>query len=418
MNTNDNQVLYPMTFNYVSDWGLWESVRELVSNAHDASPDDWSITHEGDTLIIRDSGDGIQLHQLLLGVSEKTNSGAIGQFGEGMKLALMVLLRLGHNSVVYSNDLILTASRGEKFGREVLVITHEQTSTPIQGTCVVIDNWEGETFQDRFLFDNDDDRIIFTNEGGSVLDTNTLFNKGVFVQDLPDYAFGYNMPNLKIDRDRSTISEWDIQQAVGKIWRNAKSSYSWKMYFQQVKLGKAERDIYLGYPSEDVKDAIRAGFLAVYGNNACLETSDDNKREAAHRGATIVNASEFGYNMRMYAVDIVKTDEQYIAERGGIKPKRVKPSQLDSEQKRILAALRRMAKKVGCDFGVEFADIPHGGVCYPAEKMIRIHVNHSHDLTECQSVMIHELAHAVFNTEDVTDAHVDACCKIGALLIN
>lgn len=417
MNTNDNQVLYPMTFNYVSDWGLWESVRELVSNAHDASPDDWSITHEGDTLIIRDSGDGIQLHQLLLGVSEKTNSGAIGQFGEGMKLALMVLLRLGHNAVVYSNDLVLTASRGEKFGREVLVITHEQTSTPIQGTSIIIDNWTGETFQDRFLFSKDDDRIIFSNEAGNVLDTPVLFNKGVYVQDLPDYAFGYNIANLTMNRDRSTISEWDIQQAVGRIWRNAKSSYSWKMYFSQVKLGKAERDIYLGYPSEDVKDAIRAGFLAVYGNNACLETSEDTKREAAHRGATIVNESEFGYNMRSYVVDIVRTDVQYIDERGGIKPKRIKSSQLDAAQKSNLSNLRRMAKKVGCDFGVEFADIPTGGVCYPAEKMIRIHINHAYDLKECQAIMIHELAHAVFGTEDTTDAHVEACCKIGVLLM-
>jgi len=316
--------------------------------------------------------------------------------------------------------LILTTEKGSKFNHDILVINVEESDEFVKGTTVIIQdwNWEVGDFSDRFMFSSDDDRIIFTNSRGSVLEQNALFVRGVYVKDLDEYAFGYQIDSMSMNRDRKVVSEWDIQCAVGNIWREAKSTYAWKLYFEQVRMGKAERNIYLSHVSDDVAESMRSAFFKVFGDSACLETSEDDGREAEHRGAKVIPGITFGYNLMETMVNIVKTDAQYIAERGGIKPKKVKTSHLNSEQKRILSSLRRMAKKVGCDFGVEFAEIPAGGHCSPSEKMIRIHVNHSNDVVECQSIMIHELAHAVFNTVDVTDAHVDACCKIGALLIN
>lgn len=414
MKKQKDQVLYPMTFDYLKKWSSWEAIRELVANAQDASPEKWTMTREGNTLVIRDEGAGLRLDHLLLGVSEKANDSAIGQFGEGMKLALMVLTRLNHEVVVYSNDLILTPSRGEKFGHEVLVISYETTESPITGTCIVIDNFK-EDYSDRFIFDSDDDRIIFENQNGSVLNQNGLYVKGVYINALDGWRFGYNLPNLVLERDRSIASESDVKCAVGSLWSQVNTASAWKTFFRACQRRAYEYDVQLGYLEDDVREAIRQGFLAVFGPKAALETDEESKREALHRGAFIVDEDTFGFWLYRTMRNIVRTDKVFIEESGGIKPKIVPQSHLTPEQKTILAALRKISKKVGCDYSVVYAELPSNGECDHNNRQIRINV-HLDNMLSAKTTHIHELAHAVYGTDDMTEEHVRACCKIGATL--
>jgi hypothetical protein len=415
----DNQVLYPMTFDYIRNWGEWEAIRELVSNAQDASPDNWSMTLEGNDLIIRDNGAGIQLHQLLLGVSEKSNDSAIGQFGEGMKLAIMVLLRLGYNSIVYSNDLILTASRGEKFGREVLVITHDKNTNPIHGTCVIIQDWKGDDYSNRFVFSQDDDMVFkVTSEGMLLAGGSPLFSKGVYVCELDDYEFGYNINDLSMNRDRSAVSSDEIFRAAGKIWSLIDSVYSWKQFFKAANKNKNEKYLRLASAwslSDSVKNAITMAFLSVFGDKAVVKTDESLSREAKHRGAEIIDITSFGYSLQCTLVEILKTDRQFLNEQGALRPRVCK--KLNANQRKTINSLKKMAAKVGVDYNVVAADIPESiganGLCDHGGQTIWINHLILDDVVSSGSTMIHELAHAKYFTSDMTESHCKAMCDIG-----
>ncbi|MEE1741208.1 hypothetical protein PUR49_32575 [Streptomyces sp. BE147] len=88
---NARKLTYPMASDYVKGWTAKRALKEFVSNAIDASTIyrvDWS---DG-ILSIEDDGPGIPYEGLLFGGSTK-DSRHIGQFGEGKKLALLVLAR-------------------------------------------------------------------------------------------------------------------------------------------------------------------------------------------------------------------------------------------------------------------------------------------------------------------------------------
>ncbi|MGW2657010.1 ATP-binding protein [Streptomyces sp. NPDC001478] len=82
---------YPMASDYVKDWTAKRALKELVSNAIDASST-YSVTWSEGHLTIEDDGLGIPYEGLLFGGSAK-DSRHIGQFGEGKKLAMLVLAR-------------------------------------------------------------------------------------------------------------------------------------------------------------------------------------------------------------------------------------------------------------------------------------------------------------------------------------
>lgn len=410
-----NEIVYPMTFDYVGSWGRWEIVRELVSNAKDTHTP-WTMEISNNNLIIKDEGEGLAIRHLLIGKSQKIGD-AIGQFGEGLKLALLVATRLGLDVVIESGDYTIYNGKGEIEGEEVFKLSWVKNELPRKGTTVTILDWGDEDFSMRFL-EEGDDRIFSTSTSGSIIDDSALFTKGVYICDLKDYAFGYNIVGLDMNRDRAAVSEWNVQCAVGRIWRENKSSYAWRILFQKIAAGGCmEKSMYFSSITPEVAEAISTGFKAAFGDNAVIKTSDDFEREAKHRGAKVIDSRVFG----SYLADILKvcveTDEKYIIRKGGVKPKKVKTESLTPEQKKILAKLRRMGSKVGFTGAVEFAELNCGGHADYATNTIRIHITHADNVYEACAIMIHELAHMVFRTEDMTEAHVEACCRIGVMLM-
>ena len=82
---------YPIADDYVKDWTTERALVELIANALDEDPLAVVTWNDG-ILTIEDQGPGIPRSGLLLGASRK-NHQQIGQFGEGKKLAALVLAR-------------------------------------------------------------------------------------------------------------------------------------------------------------------------------------------------------------------------------------------------------------------------------------------------------------------------------------
>ncbi|MER7674127.1 hypothetical protein ABTY61_37495 [Kitasatospora sp. NPDC096128] len=91
-NLSDGKVVpFPISPEYVKAWSTPRAIVELIANALDE--DRKATVHWADgVLTIEDGGPGIAQDAFLLGASKKTAS-QIGQFGEGKKLASLVLAR-------------------------------------------------------------------------------------------------------------------------------------------------------------------------------------------------------------------------------------------------------------------------------------------------------------------------------------
>jgi hypothetical protein len=185
---------YPITAAYVSDWGLREALREIVQNALDAG--DMQIgRHNGDDnhWVISNQG-SFDREVLLLGNSIKSD-GAIGKYGEGMKLAMLVLARL---------NIAHYVEAGEASYRGVFDLSSfkEPTFVVYEGQSAASERVEFHIHYDISNIVHDIYKDIdhgFCEEG--------LYVNGLYVSDLPGFRYGYNMPNseVNLDRDRRSI---------------------------------------------------------------------------------------------------------------------------------------------------------------------------------------------------------------------
>lgn len=109
----NNATCYELTLtpNYVSDWTFNDAIRELIQNGTDQEILDrenkfkveYNAKEKALRLINRKSV--LKINTLLLGRSNKANNeDTVGQFGEGYKIAALVLNRLGKTFTIYNNE--------------------------------------------------------------------------------------------------------------------------------------------------------------------------------------------------------------------------------------------------------------------------------------------------------------------------
>lgn len=126
-----------LTPNYVSDWTFNDALRELIQNGIDQEtirPDNkFSIDYDEGKEVIRlvNKNAKLKISTLLLGKTNKSNDeDTVGQFGEGYKIAALVLNRLGKTFTIYNNEKkeIWTSrfKNSAKWGSEILAFYIEK----------------------------------------------------------------------------------------------------------------------------------------------------------------------------------------------------------------------------------------------------------------------------------------------------
>ena len=99
---------FNMSRDYCSDWTALEAIREIAQNAIDTravamyQADDYNIS-------IITAGISLKPEHFTVGVSQK-GFNAIGQYGEGFKIAMLVLTRLGLNPVIKTGNMVVTGT--------------------------------------------------------------------------------------------------------------------------------------------------------------------------------------------------------------------------------------------------------------------------------------------------------------------
>lgn len=223
-----------LTRNYVSRWGMAQAVRELIQNSLDSeSPFVYEfVSHEDKACLLLTSEFTTLLPQtLLLGATSKADSAeSIGSFGEGYKIALLVLTRLGYDVEMRNGDVLWKPrfKFNSKFGEELLVI--DETALPdkrnkgltfavkglsesdvaeVRASCLQMQDSVGEKKTSRY------GDILMERRG-------KLYVGGLFVCDT-ELVYGYNIKpeNIKLERDRQTVSTFDLKSTTRDMWFEA-----------------------------------------------------------------------------------------------------------------------------------------------------------------------------------------------------
>ena len=212
---------------YVSSWGLWEAVRELLQNALDQKKANsesnviFNYDPETQVLLVGSTRCKLDPSTLLLGGGAKRyQPELIGQHGEGYKLALLVLTRLSYDVVVLNDDKIWTPrfEHSDEYGTKVLTVTETDASEPSYGVCYRIRDVSREDFA-----------VIAENYlpgfcGNHILDEGHLrkrvFVSGLFVCTIGRLEFGYNFDptRIKLNRDRNLAPTFEVAYAASEIW--------------------------------------------------------------------------------------------------------------------------------------------------------------------------------------------------------
>lgn len=219
----------PLARNYVSHWGFKEAVRELMQNAIDSEdPLEYSVV--GHVLSITSRSTVLPASTLVLGQTSKAGvESKIGNFGEGFKLALLVLAREGYEVKVMNGNKLWVPSfvHSETFGTEVLQISEEALGGN-QGLTFQIDNLQHEDttdIHDMCLFMQPAMTDVISTPYGNILPSRQgfLYVGGLMVCET-NLKYGYDVKPqfLKLERDRQTVADWDIHWITKDMWLSTK----------------------------------------------------------------------------------------------------------------------------------------------------------------------------------------------------
>lgn len=208
--------------NYVSSWGIKEAIRELLQNSKDGSDGNVNIDKENGIITIANKNTSIPSSTLLLGnTSKKDDLDKIGQFGEGYKLALLVLLREGKDVTIRNGDKLWAPSfqYSENFECEMLCIEEtENYGNDLEFVISPFSQLELNELEAEFLGLNGQTYNSIQTSYGEIL-TDSDFKGRVFVDGLPVYKddnfeYGYNFKPcyVSLDRDRKSINIYELKR--------------------------------------------------------------------------------------------------------------------------------------------------------------------------------------------------------------
>lgn len=227
----DLQVKLSITETYVSHWGWWQGVRELLQNAVDTKH--YHVEFADNTMTIVSHGGKIPTSALLLGKTTKANDNStIGKFGEGMKLGFLVLKRLGATVTMNNAGDLWTPEMvyDEMFEENVLAVNITPSAltsgpdtvqiviegipeeaieevrskfAPLQNRTIVIENYRGKAYA---KVDNRKNCQLFVN--------------GIFVTEVPGkFKFDYDFlaEAFVLDRDRDSASTFEVKYEAARL---------------------------------------------------------------------------------------------------------------------------------------------------------------------------------------------------------
>jgi|GEM_PF-5977705 len=232
---------------YVKDWTVDNAIREILQNAIDnqtLTGNPMIVEHDSVTNTLSIANDNVVLktESLLLGSTTKSEQEqAIGQFGEGYKLALLVLTRNGHNVIIENakNKEVWIARlvKSRRWNSTVLTINiGKQKDFAHNGVKFIITNVDIKTYnliKDKTLMlksDYSSEDHIKTPLGNILRNPNEegrIYVNGLLIQTKDELNYGYDIkPSyLQIGRDRNLLDSCSVMSICSNMWLSVQDSH-------------------------------------------------------------------------------------------------------------------------------------------------------------------------------------------------
>lgn len=264
--------ILPITKNYVSNWTIFDAVRELIQNGLDGEGS-FSIDYalEEEKLTLQSKNTKLEPKKLLLGCSEKAD-GSIGKFGEGLKLALVVLLREEKDIFIFnSEDQWRPAFLWhELYKEEILHIEELSNMSESQDLTISIYGFSPEDFlkvKELTLVLQSEEEIgkKFSTSFGDILleRKGKLYVGGLFVCETEmEYSYNVKPEFLTLERDRQTVGSWKLKSLTKMLWKETKE---WSLIAENLEMAYQDFDYFEYENIKDLQEACRQKFLSSSG---------------------------------------------------------------------------------------------------------------------------------------------------------
>jgi hypothetical protein len=228
---------------YVPSWTIVDAIRELFQNALDQQTENpeneatWCYNEMDQLFTISNKKSALTTKSLLLGATTKANNTkTIGQFGEGYKIATLVLLRCQKQVIFYNfGQREIWRPRfvkSRRFGTDILTFFIDKEPFWKESTnanlTVQITGITPEEYHEQIVPSNlhlqPGYSVVATMPQGEVLDSpehkGMVFVNGLYVCKFDPYTYGYNFKPgyLKLDRDRKLASDFDLRWLASTMW--------------------------------------------------------------------------------------------------------------------------------------------------------------------------------------------------------
>lgn len=224
-----------------NNWSITEALREIIANAFDAEEENkaenkgkMTLHYDPKTkvLTVATAGLTVSSQALLMGTSSsRSNDNCIGQFGEGLPMALLALARDGWKITIYNGSdkwtpMIIPSP--EYDGAKVLAIETRKMVKPRNDFVVEIQDIEQDEVNIvyKMFLKLDEDlsprSVYFTSLSGNQVITHPdyagrIYVKGVLITHKTNLMYGYNFRDITLNRDRKFLDENVLSHKIQKI---------------------------------------------------------------------------------------------------------------------------------------------------------------------------------------------------------
>lgn len=487
MVSKSGNIEYGITRSYAKTrkWGAWESVREIIQNALDENERatgqaKYTQVIDNKGLHIIDEGQGIAIHNLLVGESEKS-CWARGRFGEGLKVAFIVLLDLGYRIEIISGDIIIRPqfirkTVGEK-EVEILNVSWKPNTRKAGGTQVSILGFY-ENFQDKFVLSDRTKNSVKLLGGkelvkeckvdiSNCIEQDEAFSgfiqiikeppgiepciyvRDIYVDDISNIMgkhalYSYNLVNVGLDESRRIPKSHGVQKEVGKVVSFMDDADFWVKVFTDKTLfeSQVEFDTYgfVGslvrtFPTDaaddkdttwykkrqKIKAAVMSAIHTTFGANPCW-AKPSQANIARYYGYEPIKLDD--YDLENFVEKLLYGEFKHLDEivRESSTTDTLPDKRLTPIERMELKGLRVLALSASKWSSPKVVAMPAGGGSYGKANLVTNEIWISRDLLtpnkreSAIGTLIHEIAHLELGSDDNTVDMINSVDKIGAYM--
>ncbi|MCL0092217.1 ATP-binding protein [Dehalococcoidia bacterium] len=445
------------TSTWRQEWGMWSAIRDVVQNSLDeAESYTWGFDEKG--LWIKDQGQGVQVADFLLGPPRTKPPHARGRFGEGMKIAALVMLREGYAVKIdtVGREVWMIFLKQEINGTaEVLAAMWRPNGRPV-GTRFHIIGYFGDDYKWNFAVNIPKEFII--HEGPSQLfepirrfnqlissPSGKIYARDIYMREITS-PYSYNLWGFEMAPDRHGPKlESDMWVDMGRLWATCKDKDLLRVLFQMVSMPPVfatDESVKLSMSSwdmgfepvsrrrytefmEDNKKVWQDAWKEAHGENAVLRQSDRWDSMVIHLGYKSVSVT---YGVEDALSKVILTDAALIrdSQERLAEVEIIPDEELTERQRAHLRLARKIAEKtlVREITGVHAAIIPPAsdrmrtaGLYSAAAEAIYIAADQLNTARATVDVLIHEMAHHTSGREDGDPAHNAQMTSLGARVV-